>query len=770
MPTAPAPEDPPAPPAAHGWLRRHPLATVALALLLCLCAAAGLAGHWLAGLVATTPDGRDIGREREMRPGVVLTLDGQELAVLRRVHREWVPLDAIAPTVVQALLATEDRRFWEHAGLDWRRTLAAAWQTSKGDRQGGSTITQQLARNLYPVRIGRMPTLERKAREAITALRIEDQHDKREILEAYLNTVPFLYNTRGIEMAARTYFGKGAGALDAAEAATLVGMLKGTRLYNPVLAPERARQRRNLVLAQMQRAGWLDAQQLQALQRAPLQLAFERPQDEPGPAPHLAQQARQWLLDWAERHGRDPYADGLVLRTTIDSRAQALATQAVQRQLDALQKLADAAWSRDWDRRGALVDQLLRETPAYAALEREGLDDAAALHRLRADRDLLQALRRDKTRLEAGLLVLEPGTGQVRAWVGSRDFAQDQYDHVAQARRQPGSTFKPFVYGAAFAQGARLQDQLVDRRVEIAARPGEVWRPSDSGAAPSEQPMALRDALAWSRNTITAQLVQGVGPAAVGRLARAMGVRESRLDEVPSLGLGTSPVTLREMVGAYATLANGGLHVAPRFVLQVEDRYGRVLERVAPPPAEAALDGRSTALLLQALRTAVDHGTGAALRTRFQLPGDLAGKTGTTQDNTDGWFILVHPQLVAGAWVGHNDARITMRDPWGQGARSALPVVGDFFREAFRRGLADAQVRFDLPDAVPEPVSPWWAATFPPPPPPPQPVQELPPQLQVQLPEASPWGGGVQRVGAQPPWQPQGEASGAGPAWSGGLP
>ncbi len=651
-------------------------------------------------LIPFTPGISDIRKAKSEQPAQVLSADGKLLAEFKRANREWVKLAEISPHVVTALIATEDHRFYQHWGLDWRRIGSAALRTLSGERQGGSTITQQLARNLYPEEIGRAPNLTRKIKEAITALKIEALYTKDEILETYLNTVPFLYNACGIEMAGRTYFDKSADRLDLLESATLIGMLKGTSYYNPVLNPERALQRRNTVLAQMVKRKRLEPARFEALKRRPLRLDFERQSEPPGPAPHFAQQLRRWLIAWADRNDYNVYADGLVVRTTIDSRLQAWANQAVARQGRLLQSVADAAWAPGggWSARQPLVQALLRETPEYRAAREAGLSHEQALKKLGADRALMRALRAQKTRIQAGFLALDPRSGQVRAWVGSRDFEQDAFDHVQQARRQPGSTFKPFVYGAAFLQGASPDDSFVDQAVEMTLSGGEVWRPADD-QPPSGREMSLRDALVYSKNTITAQLMQTVGPAEVARLARAMGVRESRLELVPSLALGTSPVTLKEMVSAYGTLANGGAHVEPMLVTRIEDREGRLLATFAPAPPEAALPPQVAYTLLDVLRGVVDRGTGAAIRSRFGLRADLAGKTGTTQDSADGWFILMHPQLVAGAWVGFNDGRITLRsDYWGQGAHSALPIVGEFFQQALRSRAVDPQARFAAPD------------------------------------------------------------------------
>jgi penicillin-binding protein 1A len=551
----------------------------------------------------------------------------------------------------------------------------------------------------------------------VTALRLERMYDKNEILEIYLNTVPFLYNAYGIEMAARTYFDKSATDLDVIESATLIGMLKGTTYYNPVLNPERAKQRRNLVLTQMVATGKLDPAECDALAKRPLALDFERQDEDLGNAPHLAQQLKRWLIDWADKRGYNIYADGLVVRTTIDSRLQQMAVDALAREADKLQAIADKALARP-TRNKQVLDALVRETPRFREETAGGASEKDTLRKLEADKEFLQATWKDKTHLQAAFLAQDPATGQVKAWVGSRDFRHDQFDHVQQARRQPGSTFKPFVYGAAFAMGMSPNDLYIDQPVEIQLPDRTVWKPSDVHE-PTNEPTTLRDGLVFSKNTITAQLVQKVGASRVAQTAQAMGVRQSKLDEVPSLALGTSPVTLKEMVSAYSTIASSGRYIEPVLVLRIEKRSGEVLEEFHPRGEEQALPKEASDTLLDVMRGVVDRGTGASIRSRFGLQGDLAGKTGTTQDNTDGWFILMHPRLVAGAWVGFNDARITMGDSWGQGARNALLVVGDFFQQATKAKIVDTKAKFSAPrdnsqpdpDAV-ERMKEWWASTM----------------------------------------------------------
>lgn len=694
----------------HRWPTRREWLLFAAALPL-------LFALYVLALIPFTPGIRDIRKAKLEQPAQIMSADGKQLAQFKRSNRQWVKLDEMSPSVIKALIATEDHRFYEHHGMDWRRTLGSVVHTLRGDPQGGSTLTQQLARNLYPTEIGRAPTLNRKLKEAITAFKIEALYTKDEILETYLNTVPFLYNAFGIEMAARTYFDKPAARLTVLESATLVGMLKGTSYYNPVLNPDRALYRRNTVLSQMVKRGVLQEAEFAQLKKRPMRINFERQEEPLGMAPHFAQHLRKWLIDWADRNDYNIYTDGLVVHTTIDSRLQNWANQAVARQTRTLQGVANGAWSqRDgWNAANPLVQQLVRETPAWRAARKradsQGKDKATdkdseedTLKALLADKAFMKQLREDKTRVQAGFVALNPATSEVLAWVGSRDFTQDAYDHVQQARRQPGSTFKPFVYGAALQQGATPDDKRVDSPVEIQLAGGEVWRPTDA-TPPTGREMTLRDALAYSKNTITAEVMQSVGPARVARLARALGVRQSPLDEVPALALGSSPVSLLEMVNAYASLAHGGRWLPPMMVTRIEDADGKVIAEFSPPKPERALDEDHAYALVDMLRAVVDKGTAVAVRQRYGIHADVAGKTGTTQGNADGWFILMHPEIVTGAWAGFNDARITLRsDRWGQGSRSALPMVGDFMSRALRSPVIDAKARFEPPEQ-----SHWWS-------------------------------------------------------------
>jgi penicillin-binding protein 1A len=346
------------------------------------------------------------------------------------------------------------------------------------------------------------------------------------------------------------------------------------------------------------------------------------------------------------------------------------------------------------------VDAFIRESAEYRALVAAGTAPAAALDSLRRDEEFMDVLRDVKSRLDVGFVAIDPATGAVRAWIGSRNFTRTPFDHVADARRQPGSTFKPFVYGRALEEGWSPDDTLSDGPFEMELEHGEIWRPADAGPGSGEG-ITLRRALSRSRNAATARLAQSVGLRDVARLARRMGVSRSPLRPVPSLALGTSEVSLLEMTSAYATIAAGGTARPPQWVTRIEDRDGNVLADFSPSERRALAEDADLTLL-DMMRDAVDSGTGRGIRTRFGLRGDLAGKTGTSQDGADGWFLLLHPELVAGAWVGFDDPRVTFRSSyWGEGAHNALLVVGGFAQQAVRRGLMDTDARFpDPPDAV----------------------------------------------------------------------
>lgn len=715
-------------------LRRVVLTLTALVVTLLVATAVAISSY-IAKIAPTTPGIEGLQAVREAQPSILLSADGTHLATFARGQQEQVTLAQISPHVIEALIATEDHRFYDHPGIDVSRSLSAIVHTLRGDAQGGSTITQQLVRNVFP-EIGRSRTIERKVREIITAIKIEKAYGKDQILETYLNSVPFLYNVIGIEMAARTYYDKPAAELDVLESATLVGMLKGTSYYNPVLNPDRAQKRRNVVLAQMRKHGALSTDEYDALRERPLQVKLTRQPDPLGSAPHFAGYVRRQMLEWADANDYNLYTDGLTIYSTLDDKLQSAAEASVERQTKMLQDIADVEWgsksnrvashtptayaalrkkvepfSYFWTERADLLDTFIRETGEYKKAIAAGRSEEEALTGLKANDKFMTRLREGKTRLEAGFLAMDPVSGEVKAWVGSRDFELDQFDHVAQAERQPGSTFKPIVYGAALEQGLRPDRIYPDGQVEIRLVDGGVWRPTDMSGF-SNRMMSMREGLVYSKNTITAQVMQDVGLPNVLRMARAIGIEHSRLDPVPSLSLGTSPVTLFEMVSAYSTIARVGEYRKPVVVRKIADRHGNVIAEFGSEP-QRVMSEETAIELIDMMRGVVRFGTGTEVRSRFNIAADIAGKTGTTQNNTDGWFIMMHPRMVAGAWVGFNDSRVTMRsDHWGQGGHNALLLVGDFFRDTLKAKLVDTKIKFPQPKRPPplivqEPSQEW---------------------------------------------------------------
>ncbi|MDI1257953.1 transglycosylase domain-containing protein [Aquabacterium sp.] len=702
-----------------------PLRQALIWLMLAIAALAVAAAVFVGYQVTQAPPVTELKTTKVPEPSVILSADGKTIGRFQEQRSQPVTLTQVSPYVTQALIATEDHRFREHHGVDWLRSIKAILRTATGRMEGGSTLTQQLVRNLFPEDIGRSRNLGRKVKEIVTALRIERIYTKDQILEAYLNTVPFLYNAVGIEAAAHTYFDKPAIELDAAESATLVAMLKGTNYYNPVLHPKRAKARRNLVLAQMLKRGVLSQEDHDLASAEELQVTLTHQSVDLDMAPHFAAHVRKWLDDWADTHDRDLAREGLIIHTTLDSRLQEAATKAVERQTEALQNVADVEWSAAsmpvisrtldsyaqaskakafdhfWRQHPTLLADAARRTPDYRQLIKAGNTPAAALISVQGNAELMAKVRTSKTRLEAGFVAVDPRNGAVKAWVGSRDFDDEQFDHVAQAARQPGSTFKPIVYAAALESGILTTRTYVDTPIAIRLGNGKVWRPTDMSGSTGES-MTMWQGLVLSKNTITTQVMQDAGLPRITALAKAMGITDSELDPVPSMALGTSPVTLLEMATVYATIASGGEHKQPYFVERITDKQGKEVAVFGPNKVDRALSAETVNNLIDMMRGVVTYGTGTMLRTRFVPEGDLAGKTGTTQNNTDGWFMVMHPQLVTGAWVGFNDQHVTMRGSyWGQGGHSALLLVGDFLRTAFKQKLVDSQATFASPRRPP---------------------------------------------------------------------
>ena len=674
-------------------------------LLLLACIGLLIVGVLWIIILRDLPSSVELDRSQFAESSIVLSADGKELTRYADRNRTWVPLDSISSHVTDALIAVEDHRFYSHSGIDYRRLIGAVFKTVSGDVQGGSTLTMQFARNAFP-ELADDGRIARKVKEWILSLKLESRHSKDDILEMYLNTVPFMYNAFGIEAAARTYFQKPAIDLEVDEAATLVGMLKGTVYYNPVRNPKRSHERRNVVLRQMVHHGYLEQAAYDDIRDEETELNFRRLRRGDDVAPYFAEYLRLWLDEWAEENSYNLYTDGLRIHTTLDSELQAAAEEAVLRIGADLQAVADVEWSSSsiphrstvassfrnfaegvdafayfWEAHPQLSDYLLRRSSQYRQLTAAGLDETAALDSLRNDHAYVDSVRTVYQTLQASLVAIDPRTGEVKAWVGGRDFNRSQFDNVAQARRQPGSTFKPFVFGAALDRGYRSTHLVRDETFEfVDPQTGRRWAPRNVGGI-SGRTMTLEDALALSKNTVAARLTVEVGPGRVAEFARRAGIT-SDMDVVPSLGLGTSEVSLLELTAGYATIAAMGRYHEPVFVSHIEDVNGRVVARFERTSRQAM--SPSTAYeLVDMMRSVLDYGTGIRMRTAYGASGEFAAKTGTSQEGADGWFMFMHPNLVVGAWVGFPTSAITFRrDYWGQGARTALPIVGAFYRNA----------------------------------------------------------------------------------------
>lgn len=643
---------------------------------------------------------------------IAFTSDGEELARYARQNRSWVPYDSISSHAIHALVATEDHRFEEHWGVDPQGIMAATFDIFTGNFRGASTISQQLARNLYNEEVGREVTLTRKFKEMVTAVELERRYTKREIVEMYLNTVSFGNNAFGIEAAARTYFGLSAGKLTELQAATLIGLLKATSYYDPVRNPQQSKQRRNVVLRRMVQQNYLSSAFYQENKDDPVYADYHSAEIHASFAPYFAEHVRNLLSEWSQTEGHplqghDVYGDGLRVYTTIDSELQTLAREAVTEQMSALQKVVGYEWSHEdstaysdalgdytelepgedyepfeyfWESETETVNDFIRNTSRYDTLRARGMSEGEALDQLRSSESFADSLLAVKARLEAGMVSLDPRSGHVKAWIGGRDFKDNKYDKVGIARRQSGSAFKPFTYTAAIDNGYSMYDTFLDSTFTWDDTNADTtWSPTNFGGS-TGQMLTLSQGLANSKNTITARVAIELNPSTVAQYARRMGI-QSPLQAVPSIALGTSSVTLLEMAAAYSTLANGGLYNEPVSITRVEDRYGNLLWEASPSPREA-LSEQTAYTVVDMMRGVIDYGTGERIRWQFGLDDyDLAGKTGTTQRSADTWFMLMHPELVTGSWVGFDDQRLTFRtDWWGQGAHSALFLVGDYYR------------------------------------------------------------------------------------------
>ena len=645
-----------------------------------------------------------IATEVRSRDGVVLDKYFTE-------NRTWVRFDDISPHAIDALVATEDHRFFNHWGMDMIRTLAIPYHIIRGNPQGGSTISQQLARNLYK-EIGQAFSVSRKFREMITAVQIEKNYTKREIIEMYLNTVEYSNSAFGIEAAARTHFNKPAAELNVTEAATLVGSVNAVYAYNPRLFPERSKQRRDIVLTLMNRQGFIDANTMQALKSEPIELDYQPPSKAGRVSRYFGEYVRQNVTDWAEENGYDIYTDGLVIHTTIDSRLQKHAERAMRTKLDSLQKIFESEWTsrnsgvymdRLWDEFPTFKDSFLEDTDEY----KNGFQKydtnirKVVLDSLKSDSMFVDSVMKSRTRLEAGFVAVDPTNGNVLAWVGGSNYGNVQFDHVYQSRRQAGSTFKPFVYAVAIDNGYKPYHKFSKYPTKFYDRNGNVWAPKDEAVASGPIMVSLREALARSMNNVTVRLLPEIAgapdtnelwrldPAArkIKEMASNLGINMSNSPAYPSIALGTAEVSLLEITSAYTTFANQGVHIDPIAITRIEDREGNVLVEYHPDYRQEVISPETAYIMTDLMRGVIRggegyNGTGVRLRNVYGVRQDVAGKTGTTQNSADNWFIAMMPHIVMGAWVGGEDRRIRfptdLNYSIGQGARTALPIVGEF--------------------------------------------------------------------------------------------
>jgi penicillin-binding protein 1A len=621
--------------------------------------------------------------------------------------QERSTIHEIPDFVEQALLATEDVRFYEHHGIDVVSLFRVLFKSIlMGDESagGGSTITQQLAKNLYPRKSYRHLSLPiNKIREMIIAWRIENIYDKKKILTLYLNTIPFADNTYGIEAASQRFFSRPTKALNIEQAAVLVGMLKATHLYNPRLFPGRAKERRNTVLSQMVKYEYLTSDKSQKLQQLPLELKYNLITHHKGLAPYFRAYLKKELLEWCKTHTKangEPYnlyTDGLKVYTTLDSRIQKIAEDAVDAQMAVLQNKFAQHWgTRDpWHNQPQVLRDAVRRSGRYRKLKEQGLSDAAIdkvmkekvmmeVFTWKGEKEVkmspLDSIKHYLKFLNAGFVAMEPG-GSVVAWVGGINHHYFQYDHIKEStKRQVGSTFKPIVYAAALEHGMDPCEFISSEKTTYTnIEDMDSWTPQNTDGN-YDLKYSMEGALAYSVNTVSVKILEQAGIPNAISLARKMGI-ESKMPSVPSLALGVADISMIEMVSAYASFVNNGKPVKPFYITSITTKKGKVLEQPRPPEREPAMSSKTAEMVLHMLQRTVNEGTAGRLRWEYGVYNDLGGKTGTTQSNADGWFISVSPKLIIGSWVGADDPRIRFRSTsLGQGSSTALPIVARFYQ------------------------------------------------------------------------------------------
>ncbi|WP_224995423.1 penicillin-binding protein 1A [Cesiribacter sp. SM1] len=669
--------------------------------------------------------------------------DGVQLGKYYRKNRVNATYEELSPNLVKALIAIEDVRFEGHSGIDPESMGRVAFGVvkyavtgNKGNLEGGgSTLSQQLAKNLFSLRSderyeGKLYGISRnidmlfnKTKEWITAVRLERSYTKKEILAMYLNTVEFGSNSYGIKTASQTFYGKNPNELDVQEAATLAGIVQAPSRLSPIYHPDAAQLKRNTVILKMAEHDYISQATADSLVQQPLALKYSVESHNQGVAPYFRSVIKDFLTSWAREHGYDIYEDGLKIYTTIDSRLQKYAEEAVSGHMNKLQ----TKFEKEWSGRNPWVDESNREIKGFIEQEAtksehyrklvrkygKGADSVAIV--MNAKRPMrifsykgeidtlmspMDSVRYYKRFLHTGFMAMDPYSGAIRAWVGGIDFKHFKFDHVMQGKRQPGSTFKPFVYATAIENGYSPCYTVYDvpRSYPTGGDPPS-WSPSNSDGKFTNQPMSLREAMAQSINSVTADIMYKMKPENVISLARRMGIK-SDLEPVLALALGTSDVSVYEMVGAYSTFVNKGVYTQPFFITRIEDKNGNVLFQPQPKTVEA-LNEETAYLMVHMLKGGTELGGGTALGLSRELRHniEIGAKTGTTQNASDGWFMGITPELVAGAWVGGDNRSIRFRS-WlsGQGARTAMPIWEDFMLKAYNAPELDIdQTSFETP-------------------------------------------------------------------------
>jgi len=633
-------------------------------------------------------------------------------------NRSNIKYENLSPNVVNALIATEDVRFREHSGIDIRGLMRAI--AHMGRDGGASTITQQLAKNLFPrEKLNTFQTILRKLKEWVIAVKLEYNYTKEEILAMYLNTVTFGNNSYGIKTAAKTYFAKTPSELEVQEAAMLVGMLKAPSWYNPVRNHDRALKRRNVVLNQMKKYGYLEEDECDSIKKLPLDVSHFKLQDHnQGIATYFREYLRGKMKKWCATHYKPDgspynlYKDGLKIYTTIDSKMQRYAEEAVAEHIGKdLQPTFYKHWANkkrfpnapfyriSKKQREHIMKQAMKRSDRYYWLHKKGVPEDSILKSFNTPVKMtvfswngpvdtvmtpMDSILYYKWFLQVGMMAVEPQTGYVRAYVGGINYRYFKYDHVTAAKRQVGSTFKPFVYASAFQElGFTPCTEVPNSPVTFDMPDGQPdYTPKNSDDKREGEMVTLKWALANSVNYISAFLIKRVKPGKVVELARKMGVK-SDIDPVPAICLGTPSLSVEEMVGATATYANKGIFNKPMYITRIEDKNGNVIETFKKESNEA-MSEKTAYLMLGLMKGVVEYGTGIRLRYRYKFDNPIAGKTGTTDNNSDGWFMGLTPELVAGVWVGAEDRSVHFRSTYyGQGANMALPIWAIFMKKVY---------------------------------------------------------------------------------------